>query len=327
MDTDGRMRTSYNVAGTETGRWSSSSNPFGSGTNLQNLTPEVRRMLIADDDMMLCNIDMEQAESRVMGLLIWAICGDPSYLLANESGDVHTSVARLCWPHLPWNGDLAHDREIAERPFYRHFSFRDMSKRGGHLTNYYGTPPTMARHLKIEESVTAAFQLAYFKAFPGLREYHHWVARELGLHQELTTPLGRRRIFFGRPGDDATLREAIAYIPQSVVGDLLNCALWRIWRFAPQVQLLAQVHDSICFQATEKEIPSAIAAVKKLAMFPIQMSSKTLTIPVDAKVGWNWADDVIKTSRGKVKNPDGLVKWRGKHDGRVRSKGVHSIVA
>lgn len=37
LDYDGRMRCSYNVAGTETFRWSSSENPFGRGTNLQNI--------------------------------------------------------------------------------------------------------------------------------------------------------------------------------------------------------------------------------------------------------------------------------------------------
>lgn len=37
LDTDGRMRCSYNVAGTETFRLSSSENAFGSGGNLQNV--------------------------------------------------------------------------------------------------------------------------------------------------------------------------------------------------------------------------------------------------------------------------------------------------
>lgn len=34
---DGRIRTSFNVGGTDTFRWSSSANPFGEGTNLQNI--------------------------------------------------------------------------------------------------------------------------------------------------------------------------------------------------------------------------------------------------------------------------------------------------
>ena len=39
-DSDGRIRCSYNVAGTETGRWSSSESPWGTGTNLQNITKD-----------------------------------------------------------------------------------------------------------------------------------------------------------------------------------------------------------------------------------------------------------------------------------------------
>jgi len=37
LDTDGRMRSSYNIAGTETYRWSSSTDAFGTGMNLQNV--------------------------------------------------------------------------------------------------------------------------------------------------------------------------------------------------------------------------------------------------------------------------------------------------
>jgi len=37
VDPDGRMRSSFNIGGTETFRWSSSENVFGSGTNLQNI--------------------------------------------------------------------------------------------------------------------------------------------------------------------------------------------------------------------------------------------------------------------------------------------------
>jgi len=64
VDPDGRMRTSYNIAGTETGRWSSSANAFGTGTNLQNIPPRLRKIFIADDGWKICGIDLEQAESR-----------------------------------------------------------------------------------------------------------------------------------------------------------------------------------------------------------------------------------------------------------------------
>lgn len=48
VDADGRWRCSYNVAGTETFRFSSSENPLDSGLNLQNLTGG--RMILEEDE-------------------------------------------------------------------------------------------------------------------------------------------------------------------------------------------------------------------------------------------------------------------------------------
>ena len=343
VDRDGRLRTAYNVAGTETGRWSSSSNAFGGGTNLQNITPELRRMFVSDPGKKLCYLDLEQAESFIVGLLIWMCTGDSSYLDACESGDLHTGTCKLVWPHLPWSEDKKASKALAEQPFYRSYSYRDMAKRGGHGTNYYGKPPTMAKHLKVEQPVMIDFQNAYFKAYPGLggpdgygpqrMTWHKWTAQQLQLHQVLTTPLGRRRHFFGRPGDDSTLREAIAFIPQSTVGDLLNLILYSFWKAG--FELLAQIHDAVVFQFPEAEEVAYTTKALKLARIPITVESlitpgafRTITIPSECKTGWNWADETIKTSLGKkINNSDGLRKWAGKPDERKRLEGLARIVS
>lgn len=335
VDHDGRMRTSYNVAGTETGRWSSSANAFGGGTNLQNITPELRRMFISDSGQKLCNLDLSQAESFIVGLLIWATTGDDSYLKACESGDLHTSTARLVWNMLGWTGDKSLDREIAEQLFYRQFSYRDMSKRGGHLTNYYGTARTAARHLKVEPSLMENFQSNYFRAFPGMGGWHKWTAKELGINQVLITPLGRRRTFFGRPEDDTTLREAIAFVPQSTVADILNYILYKFLVYLRPCQLLAQVYDSVVFQYPLEAELDVVPRALEMAIEPITMESvlkpgtyRTITIPSECKIGWNWADQTIKTSLGKkIHNPDGLIKFTGKPDERKRLEGLARIIS
>ena len=334
IDQDGRMRTSYNIAGTNTGRWSSSSNSTGGGTNLQNITPKLRRMFIADKGYKLCYLDLEQAESRVVGLLVWWLLGDATYLDACESGDLHTYVARLVWPKLPWTGEIKKDREIAEQIFYRHFTYRDMAKRGGHGTNYYGTPPTMAKHLKVTTPVMQEFQDAYFTPFSGIRRWHVLTARTLGLHQEITTPLGRRRIFFGRPDDDATLRKAIAYAPQSTVGDLLNYALWRLWKYEPRIELLAQIHDAVVFQYPDDPRYEAdiLSSCIELTRIPLTLRGRTLTIPSEAKIGWNWGENQLDRPLEKRLwpdgNPNGLVKWKsGQNDSRRRVVGLDRAVS
>lgn len=316
VDSDGRMRTSYNVAGTETGRWSSSASPFGTGTNLQNWTQRLRRVFMADAGWKLCVIDLEQAESRDVGFICGTLFGDWSYLDACESGDLHTLTARMIWPHLAWTGDPKKDRALADQIFYRDFSYRDMSKRGGHGSNYYGTPITMSRHLKVPVAFMADFQQGYFRAFPGIPRWHRWTAQQLQTVQSLTTPFGRERTFFGRATDDSTLREAIAYVPQSSTADRTNLGLYRIWKhMGKEVQLLAQTHDSVTFQYQPKHeadiIKTALAHMRVTLTAP---NNRTFTIPGEAKVGWNWGNhhqpDKPLGPKNRY-NPNGLTKWKG----------------
>jgi DNA polymerase-1 len=286
IDTSNRFRASFNVAGTETGRWSSSKNIFGTGTNFQNITEELRRIFKADPGMKLAYLDLEQAESRCVAY----IAQDEAYINACESGDLHTYCARLLWPRLHWNGDLKKDRAIADRSFYRHFSYRDMSKRGGHATNYVAKAWTISRHLKIPEAVASEFQDTYFDTFPGIQRWHRAV--QLALQQDgfLVTALGRKRYFMGRLYDDATLREAVAFEPQSIIGDLFNYILYRIWYYmdSPGVlEILGQMHDGGLLQYDETR-PDLVEKAVALGTIPFTIKGRSVTIPLAAKVGYDW---------------------------------------
>lgn len=327
VDQDGRIRTSYNVASTETGRWSSSENAFGTGTNLQNFPDKLRRIFIADDGRKFAYCDLEQAESWVVGIRAWIVTGDNSYIRAIQSGDLHTTVARLVWPELPWTGNIKSDREIAERPYYRDYTYRDIAKRGGHGTNYFGKPPMIAKHLKVETGIVESFQERYFTAFPGIggawngNTWHKWVARELQLHGQLTTFLGRTRHFFGRVTDDTTLREAIAYEPQSVVGDLLNLAAWRIWHHGGDIRLLAQLHDAVLIDFPDRpEHEGDIAAlITSLMRTELKIGGECFVIPNDFSSGWNWGKYNDDPKRGSL-NLAGVKKFKGSLEDRRAPK-------
>ncbi|MCH7759210.1 hypothetical protein IID20_02550, partial [Patescibacteria group bacterium] len=79
---DGRMRFSFNVAGTETGRWSSSGHwrnvltGTAKGSQFQNITKELRAMFIPDPGYVFVYPDLEQAESRGVAYL----SGDENYI-------------------------------------------------------------------------------------------------------------------------------------------------------------------------------------------------------------------------------------------------------
>jgi len=106
VDHDGRIRTSYNISGTNTGRFSSSYSEFGTGGNLQNVEESLRSVFIADWGWKFAKFDAKAGESYVVGAIEGNLFNDWRYLDAVESGDVHTAVARICWPRLGWTGDL-----------------------------------------------------------------------------------------------------------------------------------------------------------------------------------------------------------------------------
>jgi DNA polymerase I-like protein with 3'-5' exonuclease and polymerase domains len=316
LNSRGRFDSFYNIAGTETGRPSSRESAFGTGGNAQNIDPDLRYVFIADEGMKLFSIDLEQVEARDVGFILGNLFSDWSMLDACESGDFHTTNAKKIWKERPWTGDRAADRLIAEEIFYRTFSFRDMSKRGGHLTNYMGTSWTAAKSLKVPIKIMDEFQQRYCKgegsAYPSLPRYWQWVATQLQTKGVLHNLFGRERRFFGRPNSDATLREGIAFIPQSTTGDRMNEGLLRCWRTVPQAQMLAQGFDSITGQLPDDaQFDSRVEKMLKLIEIPLRANNgREYIVPGEAKVGWNWG-------AATPSNPHGLVKWKKGGEKRI----------
>jgi DNA polymerase-1 len=307
LDSDGRMRSSYNIAGTNTGRFSSSFSEFGTGGNLQNVEESLRSIFIPDEGMKFAKCDAKSGESYVVGAIEYNLFGDSTYLDAVESGDVHTAVARLCWD-LGWTGNLKHDKELAEQPFFRHYSYRFMCKKLGHGSNYGGLPPTLAQQSHLPLGVVQQFQPKYFVAFPAHRRWQEHVAKTLLERGNLTTLTGRRRWFHGRRNDPATIREAIAYDPQGSLADIVNKAMLNIWR-TNKVQIVGHVHDALIFQYPEEQEDEIIPWIMERLIVPIQLANgKELRIPYDAEVGWNWG-------HCSETNTDGMKEYKG-HDDR-----------
>jgi DNA polymerase I-like protein with 3'-5' exonuclease and polymerase domains len=310
IDPDGRIRTSFNIGGTETGRLSSYQSCFGTGTNLQNITGEMRRIFVADPGKKFAYIDLEQAEARGVGAIIWNLFGDSQYLDFCESGDLHTAVCIMTWPDLGWTHDAQTNKAIAKRKFYREFDYRDASKRLGHASNYLGKPPHISREVRIPLPLVVSFQRNYFDAFPGITKWHDHVRSKLIRDGYITTFLGRQRYFFGRRYDEETVREAIAYEPQSAIADIINTGMLRLWR-ANICEILIQVHDALLIQYPEEMEDEVVPAAQRLLTVDVPlMHGKTLRIPTEAEVGWNWG-------KGSKSNVDGLVPYSG-HDPRHR---------
>ena len=312
VDPDWRMRTTFNIGGTKEGRFSSSKSPTGSGGNLQNITEDLRHIFIADPSYILCNIDAEQSDSRMIGYMCGLLFDDWTYLDACESGDLHTSVSQMVWQDLPWTGDMKKDRKVAEGSFYRHFSFRDASKHLGHGVNFLGKPPTMSQETHIPINLVKFFIERYFDKFPCIQKWQSWTAEQLQKHQQLTSIHGRKRDFFDRTNADETIRKGLAFLAAAPTADNLNLGMWRIWRYMPQIQMLLQVHDSVLFQFKETEDKAKIVAkAQELLTLPlIAPNGRRFVVPTDVKLGYNWGKYIPPDPKKGTpeRNPRGLRK-------------------
>ena len=308
----GRMHCSYAVAGTLSGRWASREDAFGGGTNLQNITDEMRRIFIPDRGKKFAQFDLAQAESKLVAYLTIPFNNEQSYKNACLSGDLHTTVTKLVWTELPWGKES--DKSLAARPFYRHFTYRDMAKRGGHGTNYGGSSAVIGMHLNIPKEQAQNFQDAYFKAFPEIPRWHTDIKIKLVTTRSISTPLGRKCFFPGRPTDNDTIKSAIAYAPQSTIGDILNLGFYKVWKEFDTwrdsklpIEILTQVHDSILIQYDPAFESWLLPLIQETLQVPITINGQLCKIAVDIQTGWNWG-------KWKKDNTFGLKDWDGKDE-------------
>lgn len=252
---DGRLRCSYNIAGTSTYRLSSSTDAFDSGLNLQNIPkggeedeglelPNVRTLFIPDPGYTFFEGDLSKADAHVV---IWEANDEELKSLLREGYDLHAENAKLL------GCDYA------------------MAKRWVHGTNYGGSPRTMAINCGLTVHQAERMQTRWFQAHPGIARWHIRVANQLRTQRYVENRFGFRRYFFDRL--DSILPEALAFGPQSCVAHYIN----RIWREVylrlPDVQILLQVHDSLAGQ-----IPTHLA---EWGVNQISLLAKSVTVPYD----------------------------------------------
>lgn len=302
---DNRWHSSFNVSAAWTQRWSSNSDMFGHGGNAQNITERHRSMFIADEGMLLCYMDLKQAESKTVAYL----AGDDKYIEAHD-GDTHTYATRMIWPEHPWTWDIKKDKALAQSilpewdPVPGH-DIRFQSKKFQHGSNYGLTPFGIAMINKVPLAVARSAQRNYFKGFPGIPKWHGKMRKIVEEQLPVETPLGLQTHLFGRPWDDHTFRQALSLIPQSVIAHIIAIAAWRIEReLGPEgVQLLKQVHDALFFQFPEDR-PDLVNRAAELMRIPVPVLGldgkwRRMVIDVEAAVGKNWGHE-------SPDNPEGI---------------------
>ena len=319
----GLFKSSFGAV-TETGRLASRQNAQGYGSNAQNVSPKLRHIFVSPPGEKFIVVDYAQIESRIVAAICYRLFGATNYLAMTECGDAHSLCASMVWDNLPWPQDFTLDyaikhgpfpkdmlkaaKKLASEEFYRGKSRRDVSKTLGHGSNYCGKPPQMSKHSHIDIKLIEHYQSVYFAVCPELTQWHRWVVEQVQTTGEITTMLGRTRRFFNRPNDDATIREAVAYEPQSVAADYCNRALLRLHKLAlvgafPATIRLSK-HDELvvsCKEFLEKEVLDKMILTMEehiLITSPAGLE-RDWYVPAEAESGWN-------LGRKSDNNPNGV---------------------
>jgi DNA polymerase-1 len=273
----GRIHTSYNQAGSVTGRIASSD------PNLQNIPirteigRKVRRAFVADEGHLLLAVDYSQVELRIVAHM----SGDKTMLAAFNAGqDIHAATAAAI-------SGIPIDQVSKEQ--------RNRAK-GVNFGLIYGMSPFgLSRYVDITLAEAEDFVQAYFQQFPGVKNYLDSMKTQAAEQGYVETLLGRRRYFPGlkyqknRNIRNREEREAINAPIQGTAADIMKIAMLKVPGALNNANLsakmLLQVHDELVLECPETELVKTADVVQTTMEGAYKLKIPLLT---DARSGPNW---------------------------------------
>jgi DNA polymerase-1 len=278
-DEQGRIHTSFNQTGTETGRLSSSE------PNLQNipvktdLGRQIRRAFIAGSlRHCLVSSDYSQIELRILAHL----CGDERLISAfKKDKDIHRSTAALIYG-LEENSVTDQMRETAKRVNFGII----------YGLSAYG----LSRDLNIPAGQAQEFIDAYFTQYPAVRDYLQSQIESAQKQGFVCTLMGRRRYIPEINNKNQAIRQfaerqAVNAPIQGSASDLIKMAMidiqHRIEAKGWESRMVLQIHDELLFDAPKEELAQLVPLVRERMENVLKLG---VPIKVQIKTGQNWLD-------------------------------------
>jgi DNA polymerase-1 len=278
----GRVHTSFALAHTSTGRIASTD------PNLQNIpirTEEgrkIRRAFVAEPGHVLLSVDYSQIELRLA-----AEMADIQGLkdAFRDGADIHAMTASQVFG-VPIEG------------------MDPMVRRQAKAINFgiiYGISAFgLSQQLGIPQGEAKAYIDAYFRRYPGIRDYMERMkkfAREKGYVETL---FGRRCHMPGindkNPARRSFMERAAINAPlQGTAADIIKRAMIRMPAALEDAglkgRMLLQVHDELLFEVPKAEAEATGKVVKKV-MEDAPLPARRISVPLIAEVGTglNWAE-------------------------------------
>jgi DNA polymerase-1 len=273
---DGRIRTTYRLDVTATGRLSSSE------PNLQNIpvrTPygaKIRDAFIAASGKKLISADYSQIELRLFAHL----SQDPVMIGSFLKGeDIHTRTAS----------------QIFDVPLELVTLDQRRSAKAINFGIIYGkTPFGLAKELGISQSVASKIIKRYFESYAGIASVRQELvesARRTGYAQ---TMFGRKRYIPEINARKPALRgfaerNAVNSPIQGAASDIMKMALVKVWeelyKEYPKAKIIMHVHDELVVESPEEIVDDVIKLLRHQMENAVKLSPPLV---VDVKAGDTW---------------------------------------
>ena len=277
---DGRVRCTYMLASTTTGRLSATE------PNLQNIPirtevgRQLRTVFIAPPGKVIVSADYSQIELRLL-----AHIGDiPQLKQAFKDGvDIHARTASEMFG-VPVEGMPS---DVRSRAKAINFGI------------VYGISAFgLSNQLGIPQEEAGAYIKMYFERFPGIRDYMDATRRFVREHGYVTTLFGRRIHVpdiraKGQGQRQAAERAAINAPIQGAAADVIRRAMARmpgaLTAAGLEARMLLQVHDELLFECPQAEAPE-VCRIAQRVMSGAAEPAVALSVPleVDARAARNW---------------------------------------
>lgn len=333
---DGRIRCNFNLVGTNTGRLSSTASNalepaftktgilkwVETGTNLQNVTKELRECFVSDPGKYFFQCDLYGADAWTVGADLAAL-GHPTMLEDLVAGVKPAKVLLLMLEEYEAGRNPAIINGLAREELLRRTALlkfpdvRDSEGRQGdwkylcmkrcqHGTNYGMKPELLSETIFKDSDGTidlttkeaGIYQYLYRLRYnPDART--EWITRELRDKGVIRTAAGIQRRFYGlRWGvpDHKVVREALAFEPQANTTFVTNKALYNLW-YDPEnhtskgalfIEPLIQVHDALCGQFGINYLDWARTKIHAYFQNPIIIHGIQINIPYEGNYGPDW---------------------------------------
>ncbi len=275
---DQRVRTSFHLAGTATGRLSSSD------PNLQNIPARtergqrIRRAFIPEKGSVLLSADYSQIELRI---------------LAHLSGDKN-----LCASFQ--KGEDVHRRTAAEMYHIQPEAVTDTQRSAAKAINFglmYGkTIFGLAEELNISRTEAKQMIERYFARYSGVKEFLDGVIETAKDQGYVETLYGRKRQIHELKNSNPMIRQMGERIAmntpiQGTAADLIKVAMVQLQKRLVQEKLkskiLLQVHDELVLECPKSESKQVEALTKEVMENAIQLQ---VPLIANTSIGDSWAD-------------------------------------